>query len=195
MRYHDVMHQLVAEIMRRTQFEYNKTELELLDNEIVEDNVKIMISNFFQFNNIYSFQTQTEWATWVTQCIECIALVAESNPNVVFMQVFNYWSRPYAYLHSLESDLDNYGKSYELSHKLKSNMFAENLRDFATVCQAVVRIAPFLDLNDSNYINQVNSHLDLLAENLMTTLRFFASNKLNSIDIDRTTFQTDFDYL
>lgn len=38
-RYNDVIHQLVSEIMHRTQFEYNKTELELLDNELMEDNV------------------------------------------------------------------------------------------------------------------------------------------------------------
>lgn len=38
-RYNDIIHQLVSEIMHRTQFEYNKTELELLDNELMEDNV------------------------------------------------------------------------------------------------------------------------------------------------------------
>lgn len=38
-RYNDIIHQLVSEIMRRTQFEFNKTELELLDNELMEDNV------------------------------------------------------------------------------------------------------------------------------------------------------------
>lgn len=40
--YHgEVMMKLVDEIMRRTQFEINKPELELLDNELMEDDVRI----------------------------------------------------------------------------------------------------------------------------------------------------------
>lgn len=40
--YHgEVMMKLVDEIMRRTQFEVNKPELELLDNELMEDDVRI----------------------------------------------------------------------------------------------------------------------------------------------------------
>lgn len=38
-RFYEIVQLLVPEIMRRTQFEYNKTELELLDNELMEDNV------------------------------------------------------------------------------------------------------------------------------------------------------------
>lgn len=36
----DMMMKLVDEIMRRTQFEINKPELELLDNELMEDDVR-----------------------------------------------------------------------------------------------------------------------------------------------------------
>lgn len=38
-RYNNVLTQLVDEIMRRTQFEANKPELEVLDNELMEDDV------------------------------------------------------------------------------------------------------------------------------------------------------------
>lgn len=48
-RYNEIMDLLVNEIMRRTQFEYNKTELELLDVEQLEDNVKM---NFCKFVKI-----------------------------------------------------------------------------------------------------------------------------------------------
>lgn len=79
---------------------------------------------------------------------------------------------------------------------MKSHVFAEHLRDFSTVCQAVVRIAPLLDTNTTaEAASEVNCHLNVLAENLLTTLKFFTSNKLNNIDVDRSTFQTDFDYL
>lgn len=36
----EIMTKLVDEIMRRTQFEINKPELELLDNELMEDDVR-----------------------------------------------------------------------------------------------------------------------------------------------------------
>ncbi|XP_075158622.1 exportin ellipsoid body open isoform X2 [Haematobia irritans] len=176
-RYNDIIHQLVAEIMRRTQFEYNKTELELLDNELMEDN------------------TQTEWQQYLTQCIECIALVAESRPNAVFAQVFSHWSRPHIQLQSLQNDIDC-GKTFEVIRKLKSQSFPERLRDFATVCQAVVRVAPLMDTNImTDASSEVNCHLNVLAENLLSTLKFFTSNKLNTIDVDHSTFQTDYDYL
>lgn len=42
-RYNDVLYQLVVEIMRRILFEFNKSELELLDNELIEENVRIII--------------------------------------------------------------------------------------------------------------------------------------------------------
>lgn len=45
--YHgEIMMKLVDEIMRRTQFEINKPELELLDNELMEDDVRIQIPEF-----------------------------------------------------------------------------------------------------------------------------------------------------
>lgn len=45
-RYNDVIDKLMFEIMHRIQFEYNKTELELLDNELMEDNVSIFVTFF-----------------------------------------------------------------------------------------------------------------------------------------------------
>lgn len=145
------------------------------------------------------FQTQTEWQQYLTQCIECIALVAESRPNAVFAQVFSHWSRPHLQLQAIENDIDC-GKTFELARKLRSQLFAEHLRDFSTVCQAVVRIAPLLDVNaaaagDAGSASEVNCHLNILAENLLTTLKFFTSNKLNAIDVDHSSFQTDYDYL
>lgn len=98
-------------------------------------------------------------------------------------------------MQSLENDIDC-GKNFDLIRKIKSQGFAEHLRDFSTVCQAVVRIAPLLDTNAAaDTASEVNCHLNVLAENLLTTLKFCTSNKLNSIDVDHSTFQTDFDYL
>ncbi|XP_018802628.1 PREDICTED: exportin-6 [Bactrocera latifrons] len=175
-RYNDVLYQLVVEIMRRILFEFNKSELELLDNELIEEN------------------TQTEWQQFLSQCIECIALVGESRPNAVFAQVSAHWSRPHVYLLSLESDLDS-GKLYELGRKLKSQSFNEHLRDLSTVCQAVVRLSPLLDINSPEVGAEVTSQLKLLTENLLTLLKFFTSNKIATLNLDKSTFQTDFDYL
>ncbi|XP_054729578.1 exportin-6 [Anastrepha obliqua] len=175
-RYNDVLYQLVVEIMRRILFEFNKSELELLDNELMEEN------------------TQTEWQQFLSQCIECVALVAETRPNAVFAQVSAHWTRPHVYLLSLENDLDN-GKLYELGRKLKSQSFNEHLRDLSTVCQAVVRLSPLLDANSPEVGAQVTSQLKLLTENLLTLLKFFTSNKISTLNLDKSTFQTDFDYL
>lgn len=83
-----------------------------------------------------------------------------------------------------------------MSRKIKLQNFAEHLRDFSTVCQAVVRIAPLLDTNvTAEAASEVNCHLDVLSDNLLTTLKFFTSNKLHTIDVDASTFQTDFEYL
>lgn len=113
----------------------------------------------------------------------------------MFAQVFGHWSRPHVYLQSIEHDINN-GKQFELSRKIKSQNFSEHLRDFATVCQAVVRIAPLLDTNSTaEAASEVNCHLDVLSENLLATLKFFTSNKLHTIDVDASTFQTDYDYL
>lgn len=111
----------------------------------------------------------------------------------MFSQVFSHWSRPHHYIQSIESDIAN-GKHFELSRKIKSQKFSENLRDFSTVCQAVVRIAPLLNTNSVAGVD-VNCHLNILAENLITTLNFFTSNKLHTINVDASTFQTDYDYL
>uniref|UniRef100_W8BEJ9 Exportin-6-B n=1 Tax=Ceratitis capitata TaxID=7213 RepID=W8BEJ9_CERCA len=175
-RYNDVLYQLVVEIMRRILFEFNKSELELLDNELIEEN------------------TQTEWQQFLSQCIECIALVGESRPNAVFAQVSAHWSRPHVYLLSLENDLDN-GKLYDLGRKLKCQTFNEHLRDLSTVCQAVVRLSPLLDANSPEVGAEVTSQLKLLSENLLTLLKFFTSNKVATLNLDKSTFQTDFDYL
>ncbi|XP_067642019.1 exportin-6 [Eurosta solidaginis] len=175
-RYNDILYQLVVEIMRRILFEFNKSELELLDNELVEEN------------------TQTEWQQFLSQCIECVALVAESRPNAVFTQVSAHWARPHVYLLSLESDLDN-GKLYDLGKKLKCQAFNEYLRDLSTVCQAVVRLSPLLNANSTEVGAEVTSHLKLLTENLLALLKFFTSNKISTLNLDKSTFQTDFDYL
>ncbi|XP_017472110.1 PREDICTED: exportin-6 [Rhagoletis zephyria] len=175
-RYNDVFYQLVVEIMRRILFEFNKSELELLDNELMEEN------------------TQTEWQQFLSQCIECVALLAESRPNAVFAQVSAQWTRPHVYLLSLENDLDS-GKLYELGRKLRSQSFNEYLRDLSTVCQAVVRLSPLLDASSPEVGAEVTSQLKLLTENLLTLLKFFSSNKIATLNLDKSTFQTDFDYL
>ncbi|KAL9880958.1 exportin-6-like isoform X1 [Glossina fuscipes] len=175
-RFYEIVQLLVPEIMRRTQFEYNKTELELLDNELMEDN------------------TQTEWQQYITQCIECIALIAEPRSSEVFALVFSHWGRPYMYLRSLENDVDC-GKTFDFLRKMKSQSLPENLRDFTTICQAVVRIIPLLENNNSELGNEINYHLNEFAENLWTVLKFLISNKLTVFDVDKSIFQTDFDYL
>ncbi|KAL7744718.1 hypothetical protein ACLKA6_017212 [Drosophila palustris] len=178
----EIMTKLVDEIMRRTQFEINKPELELLDNELMEDDTPT-----------------TEWQQFLDQCFECLALLASTRgAHIVFAQVFAHWSRPQTYLLSLELALDHgSGRCYEAARKLKMANVAEILRDFATVCQAVVRLAPLMDTATAaaDVVDEMESQLQVLSDRLLQTLQLLASNRIGSYDADKATFQTDLDNL
>nr|XP_032296302.1 exportin-6-B isoform X2 [Drosophila virilis] len=179
----DMMMKLVDEIMRRTQFEINKPELELLDNELMEDD-----------------QTPTtEWQQFLDQCFECLALLASTRgAHIVFAQVFAHWSRPQTYLLSLELALDHgSGRCYEMARKLKTANVGEILRDFATVCQAVVRLAPLMDPTQAaaDVRGEMESQLQVLSDRLLQTLHLLASNRVGGSEAEKASFQTDMDNL
>ncbi|EDV91895.1 exportin-6-A [Drosophila grimshawi] len=181
--YHgEVMVKLVDEIMRRTQFEINKPELELLDNELMEEDTPT-----------------TEWQLFLDQCFECLALLASTRgAHIVFAQVFAHWSRPQTYLLSLELALDHgSGRCYEAARKLKMANIGEILRDFATVCQAVVRLAPLMDTAQASadVVDEMESQLQVLSDRLLQTLQLLASNRVGGHDADKASFQTDLDNL
>ncbi|EDV45361.1 exportin-6-A [Drosophila erecta] len=183
-RYNNVLTQLVDEIMRRTQFEANKPELEVLENELME-------------NDTFA----TEWQQFLDQCFESLALLANTRgAHIVFAQVYNHWSRPQMYLLSLEHALDHgSARSYEAARKLKGANVGEILRDFATVCQAVVRLAPLMDSSSAapGVAEEMECQLQMLSDSLLQTLQLLASNRLYSggSEMDKATFQTDLDNL
>ncbi|KAH8289185.1 hypothetical protein KR054_001457, partial [Drosophila jambulina] len=182
-RFNQVLTQLVDEIMRRTQFEANKPELEVLDNELMEDDT-----------------SATEWQQFLDQCFETLALLANTRgAHVVFAQVFAHWSRPQMYLMSLELALDHgSSRSYEAARKLKTANVGEILRDFATVCQAVVRLAPLMDTATAapGIADEMECQLQMLSDSLLQTLQLLASNRLqNGNEMDKATFQLDLDNL
>ncbi|XP_070075297.1 exportin-6 [Drosophila takahashii] len=183
-RFNHVLTQLVDEIMRRTQFEANKPELEVLDNELMEDDT-----------------SATEWQQFLDQCFESLALLANTRgAHIVFAQVYNHWSRPQMYLLSLEHALDHgSARSYEAARKLKGANVGEILRDFATVCQAVVRLAPLMDTSSAapGVADEMECQLQMLSDSLLQTLQLLASNRLGSggSEMDKATFQTDLDNL
>ncbi|XP_016971893.1 exportin-6 isoform X1 [Drosophila rhopaloa] len=183
-RFNNVLTQLVDEIMRRTQFEANRPELEVLDNELMEDDA-----------------SATEWQQFLDQCFESLALLANTRgAHIVFAQVYNHWSRPQMYLLSLEHALDHgSARSYEAARKLKGANVGEILRDFATVCQAVVRLAPLMDTSSAapGVADEMECQLQMLSDSLLQTLQLLASNRLGSggSEMDKATFQTDLDNL
>ncbi|XP_020806625.1 exportin-6-A [Drosophila serrata] len=182
-RFNQVLTQLVDEIMRRTQFEANKPELEVLDNELMEDDT-----------------SATEWQQFLDQCFESLALLASTRgAHVVFAQVFAHWSRPQMYLMSLEHALDHgSSRSYEAARKLKTANVGEILRDFATVCQAVVRLAPLMDTATAApaVADEMECQLQMLSDSLLQTLQLLASNRLQGgNEMDKATFQMDLDNL
>lgn len=116
---------LVNGILKKIQFQQNNTELSLLDNETVNDDVNCIhflltffciilciVIIFFPFDiltsNVYLtliyFQGETEWQTFLHHCIECIAKAAETNP----LQVFNLVVSKNEYTHTFNSMLTIY---------------------------------------------------------------------------------------
>lgn len=141
----------------------------------------------------------TEWQQFLDQCFECLALLASTRgAHIVFAQVFAHWSRPQTYLISLELALDHgSARCYEVARKLKTANVGEILRDFATVCQAVVRLAPLMDTATApaDVVDEMESQLQVLSDRLLQTLQLLASNRIGSHDADKASFQTDLDNL
>lgn len=90
-------------------------------------------------------------------------------------------------------------RSYEAARKLKGANVGEILRDFATVCQAVVRLAPLMDSSTAapGVADEMECQLQMLSDSLLQTLQLLASNRLYSggSEMDKATFQTDLDNL
>lgn len=116
----------------------------------------------------------------------------------MFAQVFAHWSRPQTYLLSLELALDHgSGRCYEMARKLKTANVGEILRDFATVCQAVVRLAPLMDPTQASadVRGEMESQLQVLSDRLLQTLHLLASNRVGGSEAEKASFQTDMDNL
>lgn len=72
-KYWEALQGLVNGILTKIQFQYNKAQLQHLDNETCDDN------------------GETEWHTFLEHCIECIARVAEFAPLDMFTSVMERW--------------------------------------------------------------------------------------------------------
>ncbi|KAJ9592278.1 hypothetical protein L9F63_001174, partial [Diploptera punctata] len=72
-KYQDAFVLLIQEILMKMQFKHNRTQLEVLDDETLDDD------------------EQTEWQNYLRQCIEIIAKVAELAPMETYGLVHDPW--------------------------------------------------------------------------------------------------------
>lgn len=119
-----MMHLLVADILKKIQFRHHFDELIDLNNETLDDDML------------------TDWQNYLTQCIETIALVAEVKPLEVFEQVYSEWNKPFEIFESLEKIIDVNG-SLIISDSQHNQLF-NVLRDLSSLCQTLTRIIPIL---------------------------------------------------
>lgn len=90
-QYEEIVYLLIPGILRKMQFRFDQdAELDVLDNECLDDNV--ILKEFFRLKEnfeflFFSFQMETEWQHYLSQCIETIVLIAEARPIQVFEQV------------------------------------------------------------------------------------------------------------
>lgn len=134
-RYKDALVLLLREVLNRIQFRYNQAQLEELDDETLDDDVRTFYTvslasdNFLFVRWLLSshqkpktwvtfflffggrLQQQTEWQRYLRQSLEVIAKVMELLPSHAFSTLVRYWhflSAPWQSSISLEFLLSHF---------------------------------------------------------------------------------------
>ncbi|PIK40064.1 putative exportin-6 [Apostichopus japonicus] len=124
-RYRDALVSVMSELLRKMQFGFNQTQLEELDDELLDDD------------------EETEWQHFLRQCLEIIAKIAELLPTEAFGILYP------AFQENLEVYLGLGQFVIDSSEGRKLTIVAENecrklhctLRDLSTLLQAMGRLS------------------------------------------------------
>ncbi|PSN44668.1 Exportin-6 [Blattella germanica] len=128
-RYQEAFVLLVQEILVKMQFKHNRSQLEELDDETLDDD------------------EQTEWQRYLRQCIEIVAKVAELAPMETYGLVHDPWKDASVVYLRLERAIDMQDGN-ENSRRLTVTESHEGLqlhcllRDLSSLTQAVGRMYP-----------------------------------------------------
>ncbi|KAG6452837.1 hypothetical protein O3G_MSEX007776 [Manduca sexta] len=113
-KYWEALQGLVNGLLNKIQFGHNKAQLQHLDNDVCDDD------------------GETEWQTFLKNCVECIARVADLAPLEVFTSVVERWQQ----LAEAQSRVGARGPEGE--------RVTAALLDLATLTRVLGRLAPAL---------------------------------------------------
>ncbi|KAM4656879.1 exportin-6 isoform 8-T11 [Amazona ochrocephala] len=137
-RYEDALVLLLTEVLNRIQFRYNQAQLEELDDETLDDDVRSRVDQG-------QLQQQTEWQRYLRQSLEVVAKVMELLPTHAFSTLFPVLQDNLEVYLGLQQFVVTSGTGHRL------NITAENdcrrlhcsLRDLSSLLQAVGRLAEY----------------------------------------------------
>ncbi|XP_061206692.1 exportin-6 isoform X5 [Neopsephotus bourkii] len=137
-RYEDALVLLLTEVLNRIQFRYNQAQLEELDDETLDDDVRSRVEQG-------QLQQQTEWQRYLRQSLEVVAKVMELLPTHAFSTLFPVLQDNLEVYLGLQQFVVTSGTGHRL------NITAENdcrrlhcsLRDLSSLLQAVGRLAEY----------------------------------------------------
>ncbi|XP_071494224.1 exportin-6-like [Diadema antillarum] len=124
-RYKDALLSVMTEILRKMQFRFNQVQLEELDDDMLDDD------------------SETEWQSYLRQCLEVVAKIAELLPTEAFSLLYP----PFQEYLDIYLGLSQYVINIPEGQKLNINQENEcrrlhcTLRDLCSMFQALGRLA------------------------------------------------------
>uniref|UniRef100_A0ACB8FLN7 Exportin-6 n=1 Tax=Sphaerodactylus townsendi TaxID=933632 RepID=A0ACB8FLN7_9SAUR len=144
-RYEDALVLLLTEVLNRIQFRYNQAQLEELDDETLDDDVRADLWGLEDWGLGGLGELQTEWQRYLRQSLEVVAKVMELLPTHAFSTLFPVLQENLDVYLGLQQFIVTSGTGHRL------NITAENdcrrlhcsLRDLSSLLQAVGRLAEY----------------------------------------------------
>ncbi|XP_071128890.1 exportin-6-like [Mytilus edulis] len=170
-RYQEALLTLVSHILNKLQFKYNQSQLEELDDDILDDD------------------SETEWQQFIRQSLEVVAKVAEMLTAETFQLLYQPFSENLHVYHSLEQYIAASGNKRHLiiSAENECRRLHCALKDLSSLLQALGRMAEhFIGEN----FPQRLSDGTMLLEKLVSCVEYGTKTKLYEV---RSTVQNVLD--
>ncbi|KAK3591325.1 hypothetical protein CHS0354_028435 [Potamilus streckersoni] len=174
LRYKEALTSLVTHILQKLQFRYNQSQLEELDDEMLDDN------------------EETEWQHFLRQCLEVIAKLAEivtAETFQILFEMFQEVSEIYLGLEQYIVTVDN-GRHLNVRAENEIRRLHCSLRDLSSLLQGLGRLAEhFIGENFTSRLSDGQVVIERLVQMAVfgTRLKLF---ELTSTD--QSVIQTDF---
>ncbi|KAK6169003.1 hypothetical protein SNE40_020137 [Patella caerulea] len=173
-RYKAALTSLVSHILQKLQFRYNQSQLEELDDDILDDN------------------SETEWQQFLRHSLEVVAKVAELLPAETFQLIwepFNEAVTIYAELGQFVTN-GNQGRRLTITGENECRRLHCTLRDLSSLFQASGRLAEHFI---GEKFTERSSISQSLVERLISASAVGSSNKLFDVESTaQTVLQPDF---